>query len=100
MKQQLRDVSNTPTDTGNDDDDEKDEKNHHHRQREGARKSTRRGGGGAATTTTTTTQHHQSDYVFRLLLSRQVHVAEFPATERFAYIEVFQLFMFYYAFAI
>ena len=57
MKQQLRDVSNTPTDTGNDDDDDADEKNHHHRQREGARKSTRRGGG-AATTTTTTTQHH------------------------------------------
>jgi len=45
-------------------------------------------------------QHFQSDYVFRLLLSRQVHVAEFPATERFAYIEVFQLFMFYYAFAL
>ena len=54
MKQQLRDVSNTPTDTGNDDDDEKEEKNQHHRQREGARKSTRRGGGAA----TTTTQHH------------------------------------------
>ena len=65
MKQQLRDVSNTPTDTGNDDDDddEKDEKNHHHRQREGARKSTRRGGGGAATTTTTTTtQHHHHNH--------------------------------------
>jgi hypothetical protein len=62
MKQQLRDVSNTPTDTGNDDDDddEKDEKNHHHRQREGARKSTRRGGGGAATTTTTTQHHHHN----------------------------------------
>ena len=56
MKQQLRDVSNTPTDTGNDDD--ADEKNQHHRQREGARKSTRRGGGAATTTTTTTTQHH------------------------------------------
>jgi|TARA_B100001142_G_scaffold269603_1_gene275330 hypothetical protein len=38
-------------------------------------------------------QHLQSDYVFRLLLARQVHVAEFPATERFAYIEVFQLFV-------
>jgi hypothetical protein len=62
MKQQLRDVSNTPTDTGNDDDDEKEEKNHHHRQREGARKSTRRGGGGAATTTTTTTQHHHHNH--------------------------------------
>ena len=61
MKQQLRDVSNTPTDTGNDDDDddEKDEKNHHHRQREGARKSTRRGG---ATTTTLTTQHHHHNH--------------------------------------
>ena len=56
MKQQLRDVSNTPT-PGDDDDEGKDEKNHHHhRQREGARKSTRRGGGAA--TTTTTTQHH------------------------------------------
>ena len=62
MKQQLRDVSNAPTDTGNDDDDEKEEKNHHHRQREGARKSTRRGGGGAATTTTTTTQHHHHNH--------------------------------------
>jgi len=41
-------------------------------------------------------QHLQSDYVFRLLLAREVHVAEFPATERFAYIEVFQLFVFYY----
>ena len=55
MKQQLRDVSNAPTDTG-EDDEEADEKNHRHRQREGARKSTRRGGGAA--TTTTTTQHH------------------------------------------
>ena len=63
MKQQLRDVSNTPTDTGNDDDDEKEEKNHHHRQREGARKSTRRGGGGAATTTTTTQHHHHNHHV-------------------------------------
>jgi len=56
MKQQLRDVSNTPT-TG--DDDDADEKNHHHRQREGARKSTRRGG---ATTTTLTTQHHHHNH--------------------------------------
>jgi len=44
-------------------------------------------------------QHLQSDYVFRLLLARQVHVAEFPATERFAYIEVFQLLTCFITFA-
>ena len=58
MKQQLRDVSNTPT-PGDDEGKGKDEKNHH-RQREGARKSTRRGGGAA--TTTTTTQHHHHNH--------------------------------------
>ena len=59
MKQQLRDVSNAPTDTG-EDDEEADEKNHRHRQREGARKSTRRGG--ATTTATVTTQHHHHNH--------------------------------------
>ena len=39
-------------------------------------------------------QHFQRDDVLASLLARQVHVAEFPATERFAYIKVFQLLLF------